>query len=483
MKLLIGGSPCTHWSIAQTKNRETEASGIGWELFLNYRIARDKYQPDYFLYENNKSMSPAIRAQITAELGVEPVLINSALVSAQNRQRLYWAGKRNPDGTYRQVPVELPEDRGILLRDILETGFPLREKGYALQTGHGTTAEDAIARRQRNAVAEPVAIKPLTEKEMEYMVRETKDGRNHFGFDYFHDATKDKSACVTANTHKGVPYNVLAEPVRIGTIENDARNQDHDSQQYRVYSPDGKSVTLCGNGGGLGAKTGLYAVPISAENNKVILKAIDSLVDRKGYVPEMFNPYNRAEVAGKAPTLSTGSMVTSSCAVLIFETADGKQVPAYQVRDGRITIKGKEYPVKLRDGLYIIRKLTVTECKRLQTVPDTYAFPVSDTQAYKMLGNGWTVDVIAHIMGHFEGLTAEPVEVLSMYDGMSCGHIALGKLGAEIASYHATEIDKFAIQTTQANFPDVVQLGDAFQVREDGWTYAGLTGGASEAAE
>ena len=483
MKLLIGGSPCTHWSIAQTKNRETEASGIGWELFLNYRIARDKYQPDYFLYENNKSMSSALRAQITAELGVEPVLINSALVSAQNRQRLYWAGKRNPDGTYSQVPVELPEDRGILLRDILETGFPLREKGYALQTGHGTTAEDAIARRQRNAVAEPVAIKPLTEKEMEYMVRETKDGRNHFGFDYFHDATKDKSACVTANTHKGVPYNVLAEPVRIGTIENDARNQDHDSQQYRVYSPDGKSVTLCGNGGGLGAKTGLYAVPISAENNKVILKAIDSLVDRKGYVPEMFNPYNRAEVAGKAPTLSTGSMVTSSCAVLIFETADGKQIPAYQVRDGRITIKGKEYPVKLRDGLYIIRKLTVTECKRLQTVPDTYAFPVSDTQAYKMLGNGWTVDVIAHIMGHFEGLTAEPVEVLSMYDGMSCGHIALGKLGAEIASYHATEIDKFAIQTTQANFPDVVQLGDAFQVREDGWTYAGLTGGASEAAE
>ena len=112
MKILIGGSPCTHWSIAQTKNRETEASGIGWELLLNYRIARDKYQPDFFLYENNKSMSPAIRAQITAELGVEPVLINSALVSAQNRQRLYWAGKRNQDGTYSQVAVEQPVDRG-----------------------------------------------------------------------------------------------------------------------------------------------------------------------------------------------------------------------------------------------------------------------------------------------------------------------------------------------------------------------------------
>lgn len=421
MKLLIGGSPCTHWSIAQTKNRETEASGIGWELFLNYRIARDKYQPDYFLYENNKSMSSAIRAQITAELGVEPVLINSALVSAQNRQRLYWAGKRNPDGTYSQVPVELPEDRGILLRDILETGFPLREKGYALLTGHDATAEDAIAHRRRNAVAEPVKIKPLSEKEMEYMVRETKDGRNHFDFDYFHDATKDKSACVTANTHKGVPYNVLAEPVRIGTIENDAKNQDHDSQQYRCYSPDGKSVTLCGNGGGVGAKTGLYAVPV--------------IPDGKGQ--------------------------------FVIKAAGGKEIPVYEVRGGRITIKGKTYPIKLADGFYIIRKLTVTECKRLQTVPEEYVFPVSNSQAYKMLGNGWTVDVIAHIMSHFDGLTKEPVEVLSMYDGMSCGHIALDKLGVNVSAYYATEINKYAIQTTQHNYPETIQLGDAFQVREE----------------
>lgn len=368
MKLLIGGSPCTHWSIAQTKNRETEASGIGWELFLNYRIARDKYQPDYFLYENNKSMSPAIRAQITAELGVEPVLINSALVSAQNRQRLYWAGKRNPDGTYRQVPVELPEDRGILLRDILETGFPLREKGYALQTGHGATAEDAIARRQRNAVAEPVAIKLLTEKEMEYMVRETKDGRNHFDFDYFHDATKDKSACVTANTHKGVPYNVLAEPVRIGTIENDAKNQDHDSQQYRVYSPDGKSVTLCGNGGGLGAKTGLYATPVDTDADGIL------------HLGSLYGQHSRWGVFakdGKCPTITASMGMGGGHVPMVPTRTDeeghcqknpttAKQI--YEVRDGKISIGNTWYPIKLRDGFYIIRKLTVRECMRLQTV-------------------------------------------------------------------------------------------------------------------
>ena len=123
----------------------------------------------------------------------------------------------------------------------------------------------------------------------------------------------------------------------------------------------------------------------------------------------------------------------------------------------------------MADGFYIIRKLTVTECKRLQTVPDTYAFPVSDTQAYKMLGNGWTVDVIAHIMSHFTGLTEEPVEVLSMYDGMSCGHIALDKLGADVAAYYATEIDKYAVQTTKHNYPDTVHLGDAFQVRGADW--------------
>ena len=441
MKLLIGGSPCTHWSIAQTKNRETEASGIGWELFLNYRIALDKYKPDYFLYENNKSMSPAIRTQITAELGVEPVLINSALVSAQNRQRLYWVGKRNPDGTYSQVDIAQPEDRGILLRDILETGACWREKAYSLTaSAHSATAEDMIARRQRNGVAEPFHIEEIgihkncdvvtTDSSIRLQRRDAKHSTvqgSHINFTHGKAQTLSPSHI----TRIAEPVNItaggksqwlgntvdrktcVAVPIRIGTIENDAKNQDNDSQQYRVYSPDGKSVTICGNGGGLGAKTGLYATPVGGP--------------------------------------------------------DGKAWPVYEVRDGFIAIKGKTYPIKLRDGFYIVRKLTVRECMRLQTVPEEYVFPVSDSQAYKMLGNGWTVDVIAHIMSHFEGLTTEPVEVLSMYDGMSCGHIALDKLGATIATYYATEIDKYAIQTTQHNFPETVQLGDAFQVRNDDW--------------
>lgn len=485
MKILIGGSPCTHWSIAQTKNRETEASGVGWELFLNYRIARDKYQPDYFLYENNKSMSPAIRAQITAELGVEPVLIDSALVSAQNRQRLYWVGRRNPDGTYNQVPVEQPVDRGILLRDILETGaVTWKEKAYTLRASAGTKqgVSNILRHIETNGkfgymgVAEPVAIKPLTEREMDYMVGE--HGKYSDRWTYLQrPGEADKALCIAANVHRGVPYNICAEPVRIATIENDAKNPDHDSQQYRCYSPDAKSVTLCGNGGGLGAKTGLYAVPVAG---RVVGRRINEQGHRDDYneaIPH-FQYFEVNEEPQKTNCLTTVQkdnmiavpVIPDGKGQFVIKAAGGKEIPVYEVRGGRITIKEKTYPIKLADGFYIIRKLTVTECKRLQTVPDTYAFPVSDTQAYKMLGNGWTVDVIAHIMSHFTGLTEEPVEVLSMYDGMSCGHIALDKLGANVTAYYATEIDKYAIQTTQHNYPETVQLGDAFQVRKEDWT-------------
>lgn len=427
MKILIGGSPCTHWSIAQTKNRETEASGIGWELFLNYRIARDKYKPDYFLYENNKSMSPAIRAQITAELGVEPVLINSALVSAQNRQRLYWVGKRNPDGTYSQVRVEQPEDRGVYLRDILETGLPLREKAYALLKGHSATAEDAVARRQRNAVAEPVAIKPLTEKEMDYMVCDSK-GKYTDRWSYLQKpGQSDKALCLTANVSRGVPYNVCAEPVRAAEpiIVNGTES--------------GKARTVDAHMGKL-------------ENN---------------LVPRINNP-NPAKQ--QYDCIAEPVIEKDESGHYAISVADGKKYQVYEVRNGLISIKEKQYPIKLADGFYIIRKLTVRECMRLQTVPETYAIPVCDTQAYKMLGNGWTVDVIAHLLSHFDGLTEEPVEVLSMYDGMSCGHIALDKLGANVTAYYATEIDKYAVQTTQHNYPETVQLGDAFQVRKEDWT-------------
>lgn len=125
VKILIGGSPCTYWSIAQ-KERETTATGQGWELFLNYLIAKEKFKPDFFLYENNNSISKAIKEQITEKLGVKNQCINSALVSAQERKREYWHNA----GT-----VEI-KDRGIRLQDILQSGTAEREKAFCLDASY-----------------------------------------------------------------------------------------------------------------------------------------------------------------------------------------------------------------------------------------------------------------------------------------------------------------------------------------------------------
>ena len=438
MKLLLGGSPCTHWSIAQTRNRETKPEGLGWELFRNYLIARERYGPDFYLYENNKSMAPAIRAQITAELGVEPILINSALVSAQSRQRLYWTN----------IPgVELPENRGLILLDVLESGLPLHEKGYTLKANYSrASAVNALGGGHFPA---PMAIEPVnvTTDGKAQCLRATyyKDGiRNMVG------NTVDRKTCV-------------ATPIRVGTIESGTGSE---GQEHRVYSAGGKSKTLCGNGGGVGAKTGLYTVPTDCPALRVAEATAKGYTDiLPGECVDLTMPNSKTR-RGRAMREKANCLTTSCQYYQYCGTLDR---PIYEVRDGQITIKGQQYPIKLMDGYYIIRKLTVRECMRLQTVPESFVFPVSDTQAYKMLGNGWTVDVIAHILSYCPGITVKPLEVLSMYDGMSCGHLALDKLGATILRYYATEIDKYAIKTTQTNFPDTIQLGDAFQVREDEW--------------
>ena len=287
---LIGGSTCTYWSIAQTKNRETVASGMGWELFSQYVRALHEAKPKYFIYENNKSMSKDIRASIDDAFGFEAVLINSALVSAQNRQRLYWVGKRNEDGTYSKVNVEQPADRGILLKDVLDSAVAMREKAHAVIASAGRTTErEFFMKNQGNMVAEPVRG----------MGNDTKS--RTLTANYWKTNVRDAFVdCAGGRT-------MVAEPI-------DAIEFDDEGRPIKAIGKDGKEITI------------------------------------------------------------------------------------YEVKDGKITIKGKQYPIKLKDGYYIIRKLTVRECMRLQTAPEWYEFPVSNSQAYKMLGNGWTCEVIAHLI-------------------------------------------------------------------------------------
>ena len=472
---LIGGSPCTYWSIAQTKNRETVASGMGWELFSQYVRALHEAKPRFFLYENNKSMSAAIRASITETFGFEPILINSALVSAQNRQRLYWCGIRQADGTYKKADIQQPEDRGILLKDILETGVTWIDKSHTIDATYykGGTLNGEKPHQNFTRLMAAESLQPLTEKEMDYMIRDYQDRRWSF---CNRPGQEEKSKCLVANVHKGVPYNILAWPICVNSKSGRAGVEGlQPSLQDRVYDTAGKmpAVTTSFNPKIAEPVNVMKYEPQSVENKdagvvgildmagqeqikrvygtngkcatlttcqgghrepKVFERIADPVcVAQRGRYDESGKVYQHyeAQPTGKTNNLTT---VSKDNLIAVNITKDGKAgklratyykdgvrnliansidkktcvamrvneatkaAPIYEVKDGLITVKGKKYPIKLVDGFYIIRKLTVRECMRLQTVPEWYEWPVSKSQAYKMLGNGWTVEVIAHLL-------------------------------------------------------------------------------------
>jgi DNA (cytosine-5)-methyltransferase 3A len=393
--MVIGGSPCTYWSIAQSADkREKKASGVGWELFSQFVRALKESKPKYFLYENNKSMSNEIRMSITETFGFEPICINSALVSAQNRQRLYWVGKRNSDGTYSKVDVDQPEDRGILLKDVLDSSYT-----------------------------------SLSEKEMDYMVRDHQEHRWSF---CQKPAENDKSGCLVANVCKGVPYNVVAEPVvecvssRGVYCDTGSRSKKSEAgtEQHLEVRGGGKTNALTtvqkDNMAAIGVSMqvagrkrqedgSFVRVPEARIDGKsTALTSVEArrlVAERVGALPRPNGELSKSQGMwiynpnAKSVTLTAnGGGMGSKTGLYAIQADNETNTPIYKVENGLIEINDKKYPIKLKDGCYVIRKLTVNECKRLQTVPDWYEFPVSNTQAYKMLGNGWTVSVIIHLL-------------------------------------------------------------------------------------
>jgi len=280
----------------------------------------------YFLYENNYSVHQRIKDEISKTLGVEPIMINSALVSAQNRKRCYWTN----------IPfASFPADKGILLKDVLESGVAWQNKAYCMTASYdGAVLYNTLERKQRTMVAEPIPINTYqgTDKSRTVMAGYHKYGEatiiKNSGFNggttavampvgaaqrgRYVDGEKTeqhievredgKANCLTTVQKDSL----VCTPVRVGHYGKGGQGQ-------RIYSVVGKSVTLSANGGGQGAKTGLYKID-------------------------------------------------------------------------------------LPDGDYVIRKLTPIEAERLQTLPDNYTAGISNTQRYKCIGNGWTVDVIAHIL-------------------------------------------------------------------------------------
>ena len=430
---LVGGSPCTYWSIAQTKNRETVASGMGWELFSQYVRALHEAKPKYFIYENNKSMSKEIRASIDKAFGFEAVCINSALVSAQNRQRLYWVGKRNADGTYSKVSVEQPEDRGILLKDVLDGAVAWKEKAYTLDASYWKTTgqynpENQCARRLM--AAEPVAGRVVGRRINEQGRRDDYNEDIPIRQRFEANDNQQKTNCLTTVEKD----NRIAEPVCCTEPRGAARRGEHERNQCWEIRGDEKSNAVI-----TGHQSRLVAEPVNAnEDGKAFCvtsryykgfgenpgRCIEKHRDSIAAEPVNVNSNGKANTirASDGAHMGTRNIVASKndkrtgvaeplCYAAPCEwdengeptkavsCSDGKVYPVYKVENGEITIKDKQYPIKLVDGYYIIRKLTVSECMRLQTVPEWYDFScVSNSQAYKMLGNGWTVEVIAHLI-------------------------------------------------------------------------------------
>lgn len=293
--LLIGGSPCQDLSIAKKDRKGLEGSRSG--LFFEYVRLLHELKPKWFILENVASMSQLSKDKISEELGVKPILINSALLTAQQRKRYYWVGRLDDD-KYSQIEIPQPDDKGILLKDIMEYHVPLNHY-----------------------------INPRL-----YENKPIKGLRD----------LNEKSRTLLASSYKGYG-NDGTTCIRVGCFNKGGQGD-------RVYSTNGKSVSLSANGGGRGAKTGLYAMA------------------QRGRYNILGNTTQQFETSFNEKSNSLTRVQKDS---LLLDNTKGD---------------------------YTIRKLTVDECCRLQGFPDGYCNSVSRTQGYKALGNSFTVPVIKHLM-------------------------------------------------------------------------------------
>lgn len=289
--LLLGGSPCQGFSFA---GKQLNFNDPRSKLFFEYVRLLKQLKPKYFLLENVR-MKKESQDIISEYLGVEPIAINSNLVSAQNRYRLYWTNIPN---------ITQPKDKQINLKDIIEDGLTDRTKSHCIDANYFKGGN----------------LKSYFEKHRRQLIF-SDDGLCHVG-----DADL-----------KGHGY------VR------------------RVYSPEGKAPSLCASSGGN------LEPKILVKGARLVNRRLDENGKRKDYDKTIPNQ----------PQIEVREDNNSNCLTTVTKDS--------------ILVEDMSW-----------RKLTPLECERLQTVPDGYTKSVSNTQRYRMLGNGWTVDVISHILSNME---------------------------------------------------------------------------------
>lgn len=331
--LLIGGSPCQGFSFAGKQQNFNDPRSV---LFFEYiRVLHDiqKYNPNVKFLMENVRMRTEFENEISRHLGLFPVMINSALVSAQNRVRLYWTNIRTRTETNLfdsvvHTDIPQPEDRGIYLSDILEDNVD--EKYYFSQS----------------------QIKKLLGKEIESECIEYDEdiesgGCCLFDYDDFEDSR--------IGSNFGYSDLCLAFRGRFNPLTG--RNEQQPEVRF-----DGKTNSLT----------------TVQKDNLLISRRVE-----------------------KCPRIVSGSIVSAKFGGGFRPIKSGKSacLMARARNDGNgqcvcMIVNGDEDVA--------IRRLTPRECCRLQTIPEWYEWICGDTQIYRMLGNGWTVEVIRHILQYLK---------------------------------------------------------------------------------
>ena len=347
--LMLAGSPCTDLSFAGLGKGLVK--GEQSSLFFDWWELVKELKPKYIFLENVR-MKEEYKKQISEILGFEPTAINSSLVSAQNRYRLYWFGVRDGD-TYKAIPISQPEDKGIVLADILEQGL---DDSWTLSD----QAQDRARNNPRSRAFTP---------------------------------EQEKSGALLSNQYKQSTDSLYAVADGCIQVGETAEIKGYDIIK-RVYSPEGKAPTLTTMQGGHREPKVATTDP---KGGRIVNRRKVDGVRKDNQLDLPLKPYLEVRADDKTNCIST----VQKDNVVVSQIRDKSK--AVRV-GGRGSYDRHEWDSV--DELHW-RKLTPKECARLQTVPDNHCImgsfdgvvkPISKSQQYKMLGNGWTIDVIAHIL-------------------------------------------------------------------------------------
>ena len=421
--LLIGGSPCQSFSFAGKRKGmstkceteiltlehylELKADGYEFEgqsyLFWEFMRLLNECKPKYFLLENVE-MGEKWEKVLSKAIGVNGVHINSALLSAQNRKRIYWTNiGMIPGGLFGDLVsiIEKPKDKGILLKHVLEPEVDekyflsekavdgiIKHKAEQKEKGYGFGAVIKNEEEKMNALKiGGSGVDDLVKIDRQGNIKNNQDKASSLSVGgHGHGNHSDMDLIV----HNMMPRSSTTGKGRTGHL---SRN-------------DGKTYCLdTGN---------TNAVEIVLTNkDKRLQKIVDNNTFINGEVAHL-DTYNQTIDKNKSPALKLphGDRFIIAPTKSLNENQQKKFNPninsdkanALTLAQGRAGSSDEYMDAvsKIANITSRIRRLTPLECERLQTVKDNYTNHVSDSQRYKMLGNGWTVDVIAHIFSYIK---------------------------------------------------------------------------------